>query len=295
MSTYTINSMNEFDNFKMSIIANAMQGCPVSVIKDFFSKINLESFPCFIKSEIDRNRNVVFTFSEMHKLNEDLHFEDTNKITLNNAEKKYFFDQTSLCKSGYEDQSKKNSSVSLSLNTETGNYDLLQSSRFCKKEKQKNGSYVIKSHSNSFDKTYNAVGVEMYSSSVFNEYPSREGTSLNFGDENNIERQTITTTRRESLLTFWNCTDVYENVINNHGSHVSTKISGYKLKDTQFGIEGRMRFIPLSDQSELYESISHDKIMSESEIRSCLAGTSPEASEFLLNTYYPYMTSSMSR
>jgi hypothetical protein len=295
MSTYTINSENEFDNFKMSVIANAMQGCPTPVIKDFLSKIHLESFPCFIKGEIDKNGNIVFTFSTMYRLNEDLHFEDENKITLNNAENMYFFGETSLCKKGYEAQSQKNSSVRLSLNSKTGDYDLLQGSSFCKKEKQKNGSCIIKSHSNSFEKTYNAAGVEMFSSSDFREYPDREGTSLGYINDNNIERQTVTTTRRESLLTFSCCTDIYERIINQHGDHVSTKISGYRLKDTQYGIEGRTRFIPLDNQSELYESISQDKIMSESDVRSCLAGTSPEASEFLLSTYYPYMSDSMKR
>lgn len=35
MSAYTINSEEEFENFKMKVVSNEMQGFPSSVIRDF--------------------------------------------------------------------------------------------------------------------------------------------------------------------------------------------------------------------------------------------------------------------
>lgn len=290
MSAYTINNKEEFEDFKMKVVSNEMQGFPSSVIRDFLNTINLEGFPCYIKSEIDRVGNPAFTFSETYRYDSDLHFENECRITFNKGENKYTFSKTSLCKRGYDVQSKKVSSTSLSLDRKHTNYNLSQNSNFCKKEMKDNGSSIIESHSNSFEKIYNAAGVEMFSTSVYNEYPDRKGTDLYPGSDNFIDKKTATTTRRASLLTFEKCVDIYKG-----RTLVSQEISGYRLKDPQFGIESRQRYYPLENQSELSQSIAADNSMSENDVRDCLAGTSPEASEFLLNTYYPYMTSSMSR
>lgn len=292
MSAYTINSEEEFENFKMKVVSNEMQGFPSSVIRDFLDKINLggKSFPCYINSEIDRAGNPAFTFSETYRYDSELHFENECRITFNKGENKYTFSKTSLCKKGYDVQSKEVSSTSLSLDRVHTNYNLSQNSKFCKKEMKDDGSSIIKSDSTSYEHMYNAAGVEMFSTSVHKEYPDRKGTDLYPGSDNFIDKKTATTSRRASLLTFENSVEIYEG-----RTLTSREISGYRLKDPQCGIESLKRYYFLDNQDELSQSIAGDNSMSENDVRDCLAGTSPEASEFLLNTYYPYMTSSMSR